>query len=147
VSKPIINKKAGFNYHFLEKFEAGMVLQGSEVRSLREGRANLSDAYAIVRKGELWLLNCHISPYAPASYNNHEPTRSRKLLLKSDEIQRLIGKMQEKGLALIPTKLYFGASGYAKCQLALAQGKASHDKRATIKKREADRSMRRALKR
>lgn len=143
----IVNRKAGFHYHLLEKFEAGLMLTGSEVKSLRHGRANLSDAYAVVRRGELWLLNCHISPYPPAAMMNHEPKRSRKLLLHKGEIERLIGKMQAKGCTLIPTKLYFTPRGHAKCELALATGKTHGDKRETMKKREADRAMRRALKR
>jgi SsrA-binding protein len=147
MSKSILNKKARFHYHLLETFEAGLVLTGSEVKSLRGGRANLVDAYAVVRKGELWLLNSHISTYPPAAQNNHVPTRTRKLLLHAREVERLMGKMQEKGLTLVPTKLYFNARGMAKCELALAKGKAQHDKRDTIKKRESDRAMHRALKR
>ncbi len=145
-NKSITNRKAGFNYHLLEKFEAGIMLTGSEVKSLRDGRANLSDAYAVVRGGALWLLNCHISQYAPASMQNHEPTRSRKLLLHKKEIERLIGKMKEKGFTIIPTRLYFNARGIAKCEIALATGKTHGDKRETMKKREAERSMQRALK-
>lgn len=145
-NQAITNRKAGFNFHLLDKFEAGIMLQGSEVKSLRDGRANLSDAYAVVRGDELWLLNCHISPYAPAALQNHEPKRSRKLLLHKREIERLIGKMKEKGFTLIPTKLYFTTRGIAKCEIALATGKTHGDKRETMKKREADRSMQRALK-
>lgn len=141
------NRKAGFNYSFSDRYEAGLVLTGSEVKSLRAGRGNLVDAYAVVRNEELWLLNCHISHYPPAAGQNHEPTRTRKLLLKKTEIQRLIGKMQEKGFTLVPTKLYFNARGRAKCELALAKGKQHFDKRETIKKRETDRALRRALKR
>ncbi len=146
-SKSLINRKAGFNFHLLEKFEAGLMLTGSEVKSLRAGRANLSDAYAVVRRAALWLLNCHISHYAPAALQNHEPTRSRKLLLHKNELERLIGKMKEKGLTVIPTKLYFNTRGIAKCELALAKGKTHGDKRETMKKRDADRAMQRALKR
>ncbi|MBI2344053.1 MAG: SsrA-binding protein SmpB [Deltaproteobacteria bacterium] len=143
----ILNRKAKFHYHLLEFFEAGMVLTGSEVKSLRAGRANLGDAYAIFRRDALWLLHCHISLYPPAAANNHEPLRSRKLLLHARELARLIGKMKERGLTVIPTKLYFTPRGLAKCELALARGKAQHDKRETTKKREAERAMRRAMKR
>ncbi len=143
----IANRKAGFNYVLLDRFEAGLVLTGSEVKSMRAGRANLTDAYAFIKGGELWLLNCHISRYDPAANNNHEPTRTRKLLLKKSELNKLIGKMKEKGLTVIPTRLYFSARGFVKCEIALAKGKQNADKRDTIKKREVDRSLRRALKR
>lgn len=140
------NRKAGFNYHFLEKFEAGIALLGSEVKSLRAGRANLGDAYALVKGGELFLINCHISPYAPAAGQNHEPLRTRKLLLKKREIERLTGKLQEKGLTLIPTRLYFNEEGRAKAELALARGKKLFDKRESMKKKESRRTISRALK-
>lgn len=143
----IINRKAGFKFILLEKMEAGMVLTGSEVKSLRAGRANLGDAYAMVLGQEVWLLNAHISHYDPAAHNNHAPTRRRKLLLKSIEITRLIGKTKEKGLTLIPTRLYFNKRGIAKCEIALAKGKDLHDKRETLKKRDTDIEMRRAMKR
>lgn len=139
------NRKASFNYHFLETFEAGLVLLGSEVKSLRDGKANLGDAYAVVQNGELFLLNSHISPYPPASGLNHEPLRTRKLLLHQAEITKLIGKLQQKGLTLIPTKIYF-KEGRAKAELALAQGKKLFDKRESLKKKEAKRVMARALK-
>ncbi|MBI4124993.1 MAG: SsrA-binding protein SmpB [Deltaproteobacteria bacterium] len=140
------NRKAGFNYHLLEKFEAGMVLQGSEVKSLRAGRANLGDAYAVVKGGEVFLLNCHISPYPPAAGQNHEPLRTRKLLIKKREMERLTGKLQERGLTLVPTKIYFNQEGRAKVELALAKGKKLFDKRESIKKRESRRAISRALK-
>lgn len=140
------NRKAGFNYHFLEKIEAGIQLLGSEVKSLREGRANLGDAYAVIRAGELFLLNCHISPYPPAAGQNHEPLRSRKLLLKKREIERLTGKLQERGLTLIPTRVYFNQEGRAKVELALGRGKKLFDKREAIKKRASRRAIARALK-
>lgn len=139
------NRKAGFNYHFLETFEAGLVLTGSEVKSLRDGKASMGDAYAIVKEGEIFLLNCHISPYPPAAGANHDPLRTRKLLLKKAEIAKLLGKMQQKGLTLIPTKLYF-KEGRAKAELALAQGKKLFDKRESLKKKEARRTMARAMK-
>ncbi len=145
--KSLNNRKARFHYQLLERFDAGIVLQGSEVKSLRNGQANMGDAYAIIRQGELWLLNCHISPYSPAAQHNHEPTRKRKLLLKARELEKIIGKMKELGLTLIPTRIYFNDRGFAKCELALAKGKTKSDKRQTIKKREDDRQLRRALKR
>lgn len=139
------NRKAGFNYHFLETFEAGLVLTGSEVKSLRDGKASLGDAYAVVKEGEIFLLNCHISPYPPAAMLNHDPLRTRKLLLKKAEVAKLIGKIQQKGLTLIPTKLYF-KEGRAKAELALAQGKKLFDKRESIKKKESRRTISRAMK-
>ncbi|MBI4238896.1 MAG: SsrA-binding protein SmpB [Deltaproteobacteria bacterium] len=142
----ITNRKASFRFHLSDRFEAGLVLTGSEVKSLRLGRANLVDAYAVIHNGALWLLNCHINPYEAASYNNHEPTRSRKLLLHAHEIERLGAKIKERGLTLVPLRLYFNARGIVKCELALAKGKAEFDKRESIKKRETDRLMRRALK-
>lgn len=139
------NRKAGFHYQFLEKFEAGMVLQGSEVKSLRDGKANLGDAYAVFKGGELWLYKCHISPYPPAAGLNHEPLRERKLLLNRNEIDKLLGKLEEKGLTLVPTKLYFKESR-AKVELALAKGKKLFDKRESIKKKETRRTISRAMK-
>lgn len=139
------NKKASFQYHILETFEAGIVLTGSEVKSLRDGKASLGDSYAIVKNGELFLLNCHISLYPPAAMLNHDPLRTRKLLLKRQEIESLIGKVEQKGLTLIPTKLYF-KGGMAKAQLALAQGKKLFDKRDALKKKESKRAMSRAMK-
>lgn len=140
-----INRKASFRFVLLERFEAGLVLTGSEVKSLRNGKANLGDAYAVFKNNELWLLNSHISEYPPAAGMNHPPLRSRKLLLKRQQIERLIGQLKQKGLTLIPTKLYFTARGIAKCELALAKGKAQHDKRESIKKRETDRQLRRVI--
>lgn len=142
-----INRKAGFRFALLERFEAGLVLTGTEVKSLRNGKANLGDAYAVFKNGEIWLLNSHISEYPPAAGANHPPLRSRKLLLKRQQIERLIGQLKQKGLTLIPTKLYFTARGIAKCEIALAKGKTQHDKRESIKKRETDRQLRRAVRR
>jgi SsrA-binding protein len=139
------NRKAHFHYEILEKFEAGLCLVGSEVKSLREGKANLSDAYAIIQNNEAFLLNCHISPYSNAGPFNHEPTRTRKLLLHRSEINKLIGKTQEKGLTLIPIRLYF-KKGKAKMELGLGKGKKLFDKRETIKRREQDREMAKILK-
>lgn len=140
------NRKAGFHYHLLEKFEAGMVLQGSEVKSLRGGRANLGDAYAMIKNGEVYLLNCHISLYPPAARQNHDPLRTRKLLLNEREIEKLTGKLQERGLTLVATKIYFNAAGHAKIELALAKGKKLFDKRESIKKKESRRTISRAMK-
>ena len=139
------NKKAFFDYEILETVEAGMVLVGTEVKSLREGRANLKDSYAKIKNGEVFLYGFHISPYFAGSYNNHEPERVRKLLLHNREIYRLTGKTQEKGLALIPLKVYF-KGGRAKVELGLARGKKLYDKRETLKKKQGDRDMARIRK-
>ena len=136
------NKRARFDYHILETFEAGVVLRGTEVKSLRDGRANISDAYGIVRNGEVFLLNAHIDPYARGGYVNHEATATRKLLLNRREIRRLIGAVEREGLTLIPLELYF-KKGRAKVALALAKGKKLHDKRDTQRQRDAEREMRR----
>jgi len=140
------NKKAFFEYHIDEKFEAGIVLVGSEVKSLRDGRASLSDAYAIIKEGEIFLLHAHIAQYPPSTIYNHEPKRTRKLLMHSNEIAKLNGKLNQKGLTLIPTMLYF-KQGRAKVELALAHGKKKYDKREAIKKRETKRTLGRALRR
>lgn len=134
------NKRARFDYHLLETFEAGIVLRGTEVKSLRSGKASIADAYGIVRDGEVYLLNAHIQPYESRGYANHEPTRSRKLLLHRREIRRLIGAVEREGLTLIPLELYF-KKGVAKVALALAKGKKLHDKRETEKQRDAEREM------
>jgi SsrA-binding protein len=140
------NRQARFRYHFLETWEVGLVLTGTEVKSLREGKAQIKDGYATVRDGEVWLHNVHIPPYAPASRENHEPERSRKVLMHRREIERLIGKTREKGLTLVPTRLYF-RDGRAKAEIALAKGKDVGDKRQTIKDREMKREMERAIRR
>lgn len=140
------NRKALFEYEIIETFEAGMVLAGTEVKSLREGRANLKDSYARIKKGEAFLFGLHISPYPHASYNNHEPERVRKLLLHAHEIKRLHGKTQERGFSLIPLKLYF-SQGRAKVELALARGKKLHDKRESLKRKDQAREMRRLRRR
>ena len=138
------NKRARYDYHLLETFEAGLVLQGTEVKSLREGKANISDAYGIVKDGEAFLLNLHISPYERGGYSNHEPARTRKLLLHRKEIRRLIGAVERQGLTLIPLELYF-KNGVAKVALALGKGKKLHDKRDTERTRDAEREMARAV--
>ena len=138
------NRRARHDYAILDTYEAGLVLTGSEVKSLRDGKANLSDAYGIVRNGELFLLNLHISPYERASYNNHEPTRTRKLLLHKREIRRLIGAVERQGLTLVPLELYF-RNGRAKVTLALGRGKKLHDKREDLKRRVTERETARAV--
>src|SRR5881628_2066018 len=138
------NKRARHDYHILDTFEAGLVLQGTEVKSLREGKANISDAYGIIKDGEAFLLNLHISPYERGGYTNHEPTRTRKLLLHRKEIRRLIGAVEREGLTLIPLELYF-KKGVAKVALALAKGKKLHDKRDTERQRDAEREIARAV--
>lgn len=138
------NRQASFRYHLLEKWECGLVLQGSEVKSLRQGQVQLKDAYATVSDGEVWLHNMHIAPYAPAARENHEPERPRKLLMHRREIERLIGQAHEKGLTLVPTRLYFKGSN-AKVELALARGKDLHDKRHDLKRKDQQREIERAL--
>jgi len=138
------NRQARFRYELLEKWESGIALQGSEVKSLRDGKANLKDAYALVRDGEVWLHNMHIAPYGPAAGQGHDPERPRKLLMHKQEIERLIGKTQERGLTLVPTRIYFSGPR-AKVELALARGKEQRDKRETIREREQKREMERAL--
>src|SRR5215510_12147796 len=140
------NRQASHRYHLLEKWECGMVLQGTEVKALRDGKAQIKDGYASVRDGEVWLHNVHIPPYAPATRENHEPERPRKLLLHKREIERLIGKTREKGLTLVPTRLYFKGS-HAKVEIALARGKDVGDKRQAIKERELKREMERSFRR
>lgn len=138
------NKRARFDYHILETYEAGLVLKGTEVKSLRDGRANISDAYGIIKDGEAYLLNLHISPYESRGYANHEPDRTRKLLLHRKEIRRLIGAVERQGLTLIPLELYF-KRGKAKVALALGKGKKLHDKRDTSRERDAEREIARAV--
>jgi len=139
------NRRARHDYHFLEKVEAGLVLTGTEVKSLRDGRASLQQAYAEVRDGEAWLVGAHISVYDAGNIANHDPDRERKLLLHRREVDSLGGKVRERGLTLVPTRLYF-RDGRAKVELALARGKEQRDKRRDLVKREAQRDMERALK-
>ncbi|MGD8561746.1 MAG: SsrA-binding protein SmpB [Desulfarculaceae bacterium] len=140
------NKKARFNYELGDRMEAGMVLTGTEVKSLRLGKANLTDSYARIKDGEAWLYSCHISPYPYAAYDNHDPERPRKLLLHKRELRKLAGKVQEQGLSLIPLAIYF-KRGRAKVELALAKGKKLYDKRQAMKKRDQEREMARAFRR
>jgi SsrA-binding protein len=138
------NRYASFRFEFLDKIEAGLVLQGTEVKALREGGVQIKDGYASFRDGELWLHNVHIAPYAPASRENHEPERPRKLLVHRREIDRLEARIKERGLTLVPTRIYFKGSR-AKVEIALARGKDRFDKRQSIKERESARDMQRAL--
>ena len=138
------NRVASHNYFLLEKFEAGVALRGAEVKSIREGKANLKDAYGLVKDGEAFLLNMHIGPYSHGNMANHDETRTRKLLLHREEIRKLLSKTQIKGHTLIPTRLYF-RHGRVKCELALAKGKQDWDKRETERRREADREARAAI--
>lgn len=140
------NRKAYHDYFIEEKFEAGVVLKGTEVKALRERRVNLQDSYASVKEGEVFLHHCHISPYSHGNLMNHDPIRTRKLLLHRKEINKLLGKTQQKGLTLVPLRIYFSAQGRAKVELGLAKGKKQHDRRASIKAREAGREVERAMK-
>jgi SsrA-binding protein len=139
-----VNRAAGHNYFLSDNFEAGIELRGTEVKSVRSGLANLKDAYGLIKDGELWLLNAHIGPYEHGNIYNHEPTRTRKLLVKKDEIRKLTGKLQQKGFTLIPTRMYF-KNGRVKCELALAKGKQLWDKRETERRRTADAEARTAI--
>ena len=138
------NRQASFRYELIERVECGMVLQGSEVKSMRDGRVQLKDAYATLRHGEVWLHNMHVAPYAPASRENHEPERPRKLLLQRRQIDRLVGRIQERGFTLVPTRLYFSGPN-AKVEIALARGKDVGDKRRSLKERDQRREIDRAL--
>jgi SsrA-binding protein len=138
------NRKASHKYEFVEKFEAGIQLTGSEVKSLREGKAQIADAYAAIEDGEVWLRGVHIPPYAPASMENHDPDRPRKLLLHRYEIERLIGRLQRKGQTLVPTRIYFKGPR-AKVELAVARGKEQRDRRREIRDRDVEREIQREL--
>lgn len=140
------NRKAFFNYEITDRFEAGLVLQGTEVKSIREGQCSIGEAYAKVEKGEAWIINMDISPYGAGSYMNHEPKRPRKLLLRKGEIEKLFGKTRVKGLTVIPLTLYF-KRGFAKLSIGVAKGKKLWDKRADQKKKSSDRDIRRAMSR
>lgn len=140
------NRQVPYKYHVLDRYEAGMVLTGTEVKALREGRANLRDAYALVKGGELWLLNCHISAYSHSGYASHDPLRTRKLLMHKEEIGRLAGRVEAKGLALVPLRVYF-KNGRAKCELVLVKGKKLYDRREATRRRVVEREMEQELKR
>ncbi len=141
------NKKAFHEYHIEETMEGGLVLTGAEVKSLRAGRANLVDGYAVVSHGEVWLRNVHITPYAWAANDQADPLRQRKVLLHNAEIRRLTGKLKEKGLALIPLRIYFNEKSKAKVELGLARGKKQYDKRATLKEQDSRRELERVWRR
>ena len=139
------NRQAAHNYYLLERYEAGLALTGTEVKALRSGNTNLKDSFATIRNVEAWLLNCHISPYEYDNRQNHDPLRKRKLLLHREEIRRLIGKVEQRGLTLVPTKLYL-KNGRIKCEIALARGKKVYDKRETERRKTADREAQQAIK-
>lgn len=143
----IKNKRAAFEYFFVQTFTAGMVLMGTEIKAIREGKANLTDAYCSFANGELWVNNLHISEYRFGSYYNHEVKRARKLLLNSNELKKLEAKTKEKGFTIIPTLLFIDSRGFAKIEIALAKGKQSFDKRETIKQKDNKRELDRLLKR
>jgi SsrA-binding protein len=143
----IVNRRARHEYHILETFETGMILTGPEVKSIRLGQANLAEAHCIIRNSRVLLIGCHISPYKPAAMNNPaEPARTRELLLKKHELERLMGKLKEQGLTLVPLKLYFNARNFAKLEIGLARGKKMHDKRRDLKERDVKRDLQRRYK-
>jgi SsrA-binding protein len=140
------NRQAAFKYNLIERFECGIVLKGTEVKSLRDGNAQLKDSYATIKDGELWLIGAYIAPYPAASRENHDPERSRKLLMHRGEIEKLTGSLNERGFTLVPTRMYFsGERSRAKVEVALARGKDLYDKRETIKKRDMQRDVQREL--
>ena len=140
------NRQASYRYNLLERFECGLVLTGTEVKSLRDGNAQLKDSYAVIRDGEVWLVGLYIAPYPAATRENHDPERTRKLLLHRGEIERLIGRTHEKGLTLVPTRIYFaGPRSRAKVEIALASGKNLYDKRESLRKRDTAREVQREL--
>jgi SsrA-binding protein len=143
----IRNKKAKFEYELIDKYDAGIQLTGAEIKSIRSGNASIKEAYCFLKKGELWIKNMHISPYEPASYNNPiSPTRDRKLLLQKRELEKLEGAMKNKGLTIVPLKVFIAKSGYAKVSIALARGKKQYDKRHDLKEKQDKRAMDRAMK-
>jgi len=144
VKEIAVNRQAFHNYDIIEKFEAGVALTGTEIKSAREGKVNLKDSYGLVKTGEVWLLNCHISPYSHGSYANHDPLRTRKLLLNRSEINKLIGRTTERGLTLVPLRMYL-KDGRLKCELALAKGRKTHDKREVERKKTIDKETKQAL--
>jgi SsrA-binding protein len=137
----IKNKKAGFEYHFLTTYTAGIILSGTEVKSIREGKANLTDAYCVFIDGELYVKNMHISEYKQGSYNNHEPKRMRKLLLTGVELRKIQSKLKDKGTTIIPVQLFFNERSYAKLEIAIAKGKKLYDKRESLKEKDVRRQM------
>jgi SsrA-binding protein len=139
----IKNKKASFEYHFLNTYKAGIILSGTEVKSIREGKANLTDSFCVFVDGELYVKNLHISEYKQGSYNNHEPKRMRKLLLEKIELRKILSKLKDKGTTIIPIQLFFNERGYAKLEIALAKGKKIYDKRESLKEKDVRRQMQR----
>jgi SsrA-binding protein len=137
----IVNRKARFEYKFLDTYTAGIILTGTEIKSIREGRVNLQEAFCTFQDEELYIKQMHISPYTEGSYNNHEPTRIRKLLLSKKELRKLSGKADEKGLTIVPIRLFISEKGWAKLEIALAQGKKLYDKREDIKQKDMDREL------
>ncbi len=137
----IKNKKASFEYHFLTTYTAGIILSGTEVKSIREGKANLTDSFCVFVDGELYVKNLHISEYKQGSYNNHEPKRIRKLLLEKIELRKILSKLKDKGTTIIPVQLFFNERGYAKLEIALAKGKKLYDKRESLKEKDVRRQM------
>jgi len=144
VKEIAVNRQAFHNYEIIEKFEAGLVLTGTEIKSARDGKVNLKDSYGLVKAGEVWLLNCHISPYSHGNYANHDPLRTRKLLLNRSEINRLIGRTTERGLTLVPLRMYL-KDGRLKCEVALAKGRKTHDKREVERKKTIDKETKQAM--
>ena len=143
----ILNRRARHEYHILETYEAGMILTGPEVKSIRNGQANLAEAHCLIRHDRVLLIGCHISPYKPAAMNNpSEPARSRELLMNKGEVRKLVGKLKEKGITLVPLKLYFNARGYAKLEIGLARGKKNYDKRQDLKEKDVKRDLQRQYK-
>ncbi|MFN8285008.1 MAG: SsrA-binding protein SmpB [Chitinophagales bacterium] len=142
----IVNRKAKFNYEFLDSYKAGMVLTGTEIKSIKEGKVNLGDSFCYFKQSELWLKNLHISEYKNGSYANHEPMRLRKLLLTKKEIRKLEGKIKEKGLTIVPYKIFFNERGLAKIEINLARGKKAYDKRETLKERDTNKEIQRVKK-
>lgn len=142
----IKNKRAAFDFHLLEKFTAGIMLTGTEIKSLRQGKASLSDAFCVFKKDELWVKNMHIAEYEKGTYANHEPLRMRKLLLRKNELRKLDKKVREKGLTIIPVTVFISERGFAKVEIALAKGKKVHDKRESIKEKDTRRELDRMMK-
>ncbi len=140
-----LNRQAFHHYHILDTFDAGLVLLGTEIKSIRQGKVNLKDSYGLPKSGEIWLVNCHISPYTHGNRMNHDPLRSRKLLLNKNEIRKLVGKVTERGMTIVPLKIFF-QNGRAKCEIALAKGKKVYDKRETEKQKTVDKETRQAIK-
>ncbi|PRY12330.1 SsrA-binding protein [Pontibacter ummariensis] len=140
----IVNRKASFEYQFIDKYTAGMMLKGTEIKSIREGKVNIGEGYCVFQRGELWLYNVHIAPYTEGTHFNHEPLRPRKLLMNKRELRRLESDSQEQGITVIPTRIFISDRGFAKVEIALAKGKKLYDKRQDIKEKDVKREMDRA---